>query len=200
MQAASGCLAAGTAHEAINCMVGAGPCEFRTSRTSTAELTGRLMGASLDSLTVRHPPSSSLPGSLSAGLRDVGLVPPPVARALLRVDFWTQPRHIQQHRFTVDGVAGSVAPVCDTHATEVDTGNTIVARHCICSTRAAHAHLLCRYCSASATLACCADGRPPLGCDIRLQLQATSSVMTSHLQLHAGLCARKHCRQQVSAN
>jgi hypothetical protein len=81
---------------------------------------GRVSGP----LTVRHPSSSSLSGSLSAGLRDVDLVPPPVARTFLRIDFWTQPRHIQQHRFTIDGIAGSVAPVCDTHATEVDTGSS----------------------------------------------------------------------------
>jgi hypothetical protein len=68
-------------------MMGAGPCETRTARTSTAELSGRLLGASLDSLTVLHPPSSSLPVSLSVVVRDLGLTTPPVARGLLRVDF-----------------------------------------------------------------------------------------------------------------
>jgi hypothetical protein len=71
----------------MNYMVGAAPCESCTARTSTAELSGRLMGASLDSLTVPQPLSSSLPVSLSAGLRDLGLMPPPVARDLLRADF-----------------------------------------------------------------------------------------------------------------
>jgi hypothetical protein len=52
--AASGCLAAGDAREAMNCTVGARPCESRTARTSTAELSGRLVGASLESLTVPH--------------------------------------------------------------------------------------------------------------------------------------------------
>jgi hypothetical protein len=151
-----------------------------TARTATVELSKRLMGrvAGLaDSLrpVVLVAASVAVGRSASPWLGAAASCVRPVARRRLESRLWTQPQH---HRCTADGVAGSKAPVCETHATEVDAGNTTVARHRIGSARAIHAHLLCRFCRSSAILACCAGGVSPTWLRDPAAAASHESVMT----------------------